>query len=68
MSESILLNFEAGGSTEVCGCIEIIDDTIREDTENFLIRLSASGVTIEGPDLVTVEIEDDEGEITMTTA
>lgn len=51
VSELILLNFAAGGSTEVCGCIEIIDDKIKENTENLLIRLSASGVTIdnEGP-------------------
>lgn len=66
MDEFFQLEFQAGGSAEECACIEIIDDTILEDTENFMIELSVSsapGVTIEGPSQVTVEIEDDEGEI-----
>ena len=58
------IEFQAGGSVQECGCIEIINDAIIEDTENFGIEISTSapGVIVAEPSQVVIEIEDDEGE------
>ena len=59
------IEFHTGGSVQKCGCIEVINDAIIEDTESFGIEISTSapGVIVAEPSQVVIEIEDDEGEI-----
>ena len=59
------IEFQAGGSTLECGCIEIINDEVIEDSESFGIEISSSspGVIAVEPTQTMIEIEDDEGEI-----
>lgn len=59
---AVELEFQAGRSVEECGCIGILDDTISEDTERFVIELRSSDPTIiiVAPAQVIVDIEDDD--------
>ena len=59
------IEFQAGGSVQKCGCIEIIKDAIIEGTESFGIEISTSAprVIVAEPSQVVIEIEDYEGEI-----
>ena len=63
------IEFQAGGSVQKCGCIEIIKDAIIEGTESFGIEISTStpGVIVAEPSQVVIEIEDDVGDISEDT-